>query len=1053
MARARRSTPKPKVHTVDAASDFLDAVAKKVTVQKSRHSFRLADTLILVPNRQMARELKNALSRILGDRAAVMPRIDTPDGFDDEHLSLKIAAHPVLAAALADIPPAVSHLERQIFLAEEILKMPGMVAGFSKAMKLAAELGHFMDMVERHQVDLKTIGGAVPPAYQGQWHKTETFLKIVTEAWPQKLQQLGRMDPAARRNAILQIQAAHWLQAKPRHPVLAVGFDEDTPAMRTFLSAILSLPKGGIVIDGLDLALDQKSWDALTPVHPQFHLKKLLAGLGIDRAAVEKITEPEEKQDEAAARQALLREALRPAATADAWGSLIMGAGQKKPPSLKPRKGRKAPPAAEAATAGLAAGLRGLDLLVAGTPQEEASVIALKMRESLEQEGRTVALVTADRSLARRVSARLRYWRIDVEDEAGMPLSMTPVGVYLLSAASAAVENLAPAPLLSMLKHPLTALSENKKEFSRKVSLLEDRVLRGARPAPGVEGAKGALSAAFNRAAKRGGDSSALAEEQAVLAGLLVKLEGAGKEFFDKMSSAAPQPFGDLLTAHLAFAEALAADDKTPGAGKIWRGEDGVRMARFLSSVRNIASSLPSMTGAAYLETLQGLLAEQSVTLSRTRHPTLRILTPEQARWVKSDVMILGGMNADIWPRKGKENPWLPPDMAVTLGFPPAEETAGLDAHIFAEIMSNKEVLVTRSLRSGNAPAVASSLLTRLLMVVRALGIKGQFDGDIPLLEVHTAMHTPPVVEPVVPPAPAPALAHRPKTLPVTAIEMLMRDPYSVYARYVLRLRPKEKIDAAPSPAERGMFTHEALDTFLKKYPDALPPNAEEALLKTGADVFAKRINSPSVHAFWWPRFERIAKWFVAFEKDRRQACKNLGSEVKGKLEIDLGGEVFTLTTIADRVDLGGGDQLEVIDYKTGSLPSQKDVALGVSPQLTLEALISFSGGFDGIAARDVGTLQYWKLSGGRPAADVVTIKGDVQALVREAQSGVQNLMKAFNDPATPYLPLPRPDLAPRYEQSRHLSRIDEWNRVKKEERKRKAVAKKPSKKKTALKK
>jgi ATP-dependent helicase/nuclease subunit B len=917
-----------------------------------------------------------------------------------------------------DMPPAVPHLHRQLILAGEILKIPGMASSVQKAIKLGGELGKLLDEAQRHDIELKNIDRLVPDAFKGQWSKTEDFLKIITETWPQKLQEMGCIDPEERQDAAIRIRVAHWQQSSSTRPVIAVGFDNDAPALMDLLKAVAGSPRGSVVLQGLDTGLDPQSWDVLTPVHPQYALKKILEGLGADRAVVQewkadglaagRFARAPKPEDAAAERQKLLRETMRPSGTVDGWKHLKKTA----------RKNGGIDPQA----------LNGMDLITCTSPQEEASVIALKMRESLEIPGRTTVLVTPDRSLARRVSARLRNWQISVKDEAGGALPETPVGIYLLSLAEMAAEEWAPVPMLEALKHPLTALGEDKASFRQKVSDLEDAVFHGPRPSPGAQGVRGALTAAFNRAAPRQKPAPDLKR----LETFTDNIEKAGKNFFDRMASPSPVPFSELLDEHIRCAEAFAQSDKETGADRIWRGDDGVRATRFLTGLRDVAHLLPPMTGRDYVDVLHGLMQDVAVKISTASHPALRITSPERARLQKSDIVILGGVNDGIWPQPAHENPWLSPDMIKALGLPAAEEDIGRAAHRFVQLASNPNVLLTRAMRSGDAPTVASPFLTRLMMVLKGAGLDGMIEEKTRLLDIHTAMHTPAQPVPIDPPAPTPDVDKRPKQLPVTAVEMLMRDPYAVYVRYVLKLRPKDPLDASPSASERGIFTHAALEAFVRKYPGKMPDNAEEELLKIGQDTFRERMDNPSVRAFWWPRFERIAKWFVTFEAERREASKVLGSEVRGKLEIDTGDGVFTLTTIADRLDRDLNDQLTIIDYKTGSVPSQKSVALGFSPQLTLEALIAFTGGFDGIDAADVGELQYWKLSGGRPAGEVTEVKGDVKKLVGEARQGIEALIRAFNDKATPYLASPRPEWAPRYNNSKHLSRVDEWSRVRK---------------------
>jgi ATP-dependent helicase/nuclease subunit B len=1024
----------PHIYTVPPDQSFVQAIAKGILNEAGGDPLKLSDYTILVPDRETGTLLRQAFMEQLGGKPGVMPRIDAPGDMDDDDLSLKISENHLLSEALMDIPRPVPRLHRQLILAEEILKIPGMASSVQKAIKLGGELGNFLDALQRNNIELKNVEKLVPPVFKQQWSHTAEFLKILTETWPQRLEQMGMVDPEEHKNALIEIQATHWRQHPPAKPVVAVGFTETSPAVVSLLQAVSAMPKGAVVLPGLDVALDRKSWDVLTPVHPQYAFRKMLAAFGAERADVKDWgsglqAPPHARATDIAAtnaeRQKLMREAMRPAGTAEGWSDLSARRRKKTArQKMEPEDPREIDIQA----------LSGIDLLTCSSPQEEASVIALKMRETLEVQGRTATLVTGDRSLARRVAARLRYWDIEVEDSAGASLAETPAGVFLLATAGMAAEEWAPVPTLEALKHPLAALGETREEFIRKLSRLEDMVFHGPRPGAGVDGVRGVLTAAFNRAARRPDHppQEELDAEKKELEDWLQKLEDAGKPFFDKMASTAPKPFADYLDDHIRFVEALAQDDTRKGADRVWRGDDGVKASRFLTQLRDAAKFIPDIAGRDYVDVLQGLLREVNVKTSAKPHSALKILTPEQARLSKADIIIMGGLNDESWPRRPEENPWISPDMAKKLGLPPVEESIGQEAHRFIQMISNPNVLLSRAVRSGDAPSVASPFLTRLMMVLKGAGLDKDIQGKSQLIDIHLAMHTPANVTPIAPPAPTPPREARPKELPVTAIEKLMRDPYAVYAKYVLKLRPKDPLDASPSVSERGIFTHDALDTFVRRFPDKLPDNAYEELLKIGEEAFKTRINNPTVQSFWWPRFERIAKWFVKFEAERREMTRTLGTEVRGRLEIDLGdGETFVLTAIADRVDRGADDQLEIIDYKTGAVPSQKSVALGYAPQLTLEALIAFSGGFKGIDAGDVGDVQYWKLSGGRPAADVTKVKGDIKELVDDARDGVTKLAKAFHDPKTPYLSTPRPEWAPRYNNYEHLSRSGEWSTVK----------------------
>src|SRR6185295_11216253 len=135
-----------------------------------------------------------------------------------------------------------------------------------------------------------------------------------------------------------------------------------------------------------------------------------------------------------------------------------------------------------------------LAVIEAANAEEEALAIAVALREAVETAGKTAALITPDRGLARRVSAALERWNVAVDDSGGDALSVTPAGVFARLAAEAALGGLAPVTLLALLKHPLLRLGAPPGAHARAVAALERAVLRGPRPKPGTSGVHEALS-------------------------------------------------------------------------------------------------------------------------------------------------------------------------------------------------------------------------------------------------------------------------------------------------------------------------------------------------------------------------------------------------------------------------------------------------------------------------------------------------------------------------------------------------------------------------------
>lgn len=299
--------------------------------------------------------------------------------------------------------------------------------------------------------------------------------------------------------------------------------------------------------------------------------------------------------------------------------------------------------------------------------------------------------------------------------------------------------------------------------------------------------------------------------------------------------------------------------------------------------------------------------------------------------------------------------------------------------------------------------------------------------GDTPWLRWQGLLDAPGVIRPCLPPAPRPPLGARPRQLSVTQVETWMRDPYAIFARHILKLKPLDPIDADPGAAEHGSFVHQALDAFIRAHPKHLPGDALERLIECGRQAFGDALARPAVWSFWWPRFCRIAAWFVDHQRKTSHLSLPIATEVKGKLDLVTAAGAFTLTAKADRIDRLASGDLAIIDYKTGMPPSAKQVKAGFAPQLPLEAYMATQGAFEGIDAGAVGALVYWRLRGRDPVAEIKPIKGDSDELALSARDGLIALVETFADPSTPYLSRPRPAHAG-YGDYDHLARVKEWS-------------------------
>ena len=441
------------------------------------------------------------------------------------------------------------------------------------------------------------------------------------------------------------------------------------------------------------------------------------------------------------------------------------------------------------------------------------------------------------------------------------------------------------------------------------------------------------------------------------------------------------------------------------------------------------ADTISQITYNDYVGLIDSMMEQIVVRRRSKKHPQLFIWGPLEARLQRADIVILGGLNEGTWPPTAPEDPWMSRPMRETFGLPPNDKRIGLSAHDFVQSASAEHLLLTRSNRTNDGPEIASRWLLRLKTQLTKVGLEsGPYNRGKEWRALYKQINSTNVVaSPIQMPAPCPPINSRPRKLSVTQIERWMGDPYSIYARHILRLKPMQPLEATNDASVRGNIIHEILHTFMKNTGPKLPSDALERLISLGNDVFLDNEIRPGDLAYWWPRFERIAQWFINTENSRLKTAEFLGGEVYGSLELFAPGGNFVLTAKADRIDLLSDGSLSIIDYKTGVMPNGMQVRSGKAPQLPLEGAIAAAGGFKKIRAHDLSQLAYWHLSGGNPPGKIHPTKESTSQLITEALSGLKELINIFDDSKTPYLCVPRPSWAPKWNDYTHLARINEW--------------------------
>lgn len=958
------------IFNIAQSCSLVDVLAKKFSRIYADNPLELANVLFLLPNRRACVSLRDAFVRDNGLKPSILPQIVPIADADEDEIFLNGSAN---SEVLRQLPPAIDNYERLFLFTRLIISKPAEYGlpemTFAQAFALAQDLAKLMDVFYNEQLSFDGLKNLVPEQYAVHWQETLNFLQIISKYWPQILQERGLCDMVNRKNALLKAQAEIWQNNKPSGQVVAAGITALFPGLKQLLKTIKNLPNGEIYFYGLDKQLEDEAWEQADESHPQYELKQLLEFLQISRFEVKDAVKPHN-----AAREKLVSEMMRPALSTLEWRSL------------------SADSLPSEAT-------ENLHLITTEDMGQEASAIAVIMRDTLNTASKTAALVTTDRNLARRVAAELERWQIKIDDSAGKPLHLTPVGIYLRSILEVLEADFSDSSVLALLKSPFIRLNSDLASVRRRV-----RDYELALRTPAYSGIKKEIP-------------EKLLQDVVLL-----------KQTIRPLAELYANPQADftvLLQTHLQVAEALSGSKNGGGDKVLWRGDDGRKAAALFSKVLPQLKVLEQIDPKQYAAVLTRLMATETVRSLYGTHPRLKILGPIEARFNQYDVVIIGEVNEGVWPVLPSSDPWMSRPMKKDFGMPLPEKAIGVMAADFCQLMCAPEVYLTRAKRVTGTPMNKSRWLLRLETVLKAYGKEAETLLDYKYTSLARLQDTPAVQDKIVVPAPKPPIESRPRRLSASWLERLICDPYSVFAAKILRLKQLDAPDKDLSFADYGNLIHGILEEFNTKFPQELPSDAREQLINIGLNKFQSAEISAELRAFWWPSFVKTVDWVLAQEAICRPDIKQIYNEVEGQMEFAAPAGPFIAEARADRLNFNKDGSIDIIDYKTGSIRSNKQVHAGYAPQLPIEGLIAASGGFSKngrkIPTGKVNKLSYWRLG------NKITEITETDKVLAQTRENLQKLISAFDFETTPYLARPNPKYVPKYSEYDHLERIKEW--------------------------
>lgn len=819
----------------------------------------------------------------------------------------------------------------------------------------------------------------------GHWQNTLEFLKIVFQYLDHHEGQIASSKLSNQVRAIGDI----WSKLPMLEPVYLVGSTGSRKPALDLMKSVSELPNGNIVLPGFDFDAPPSMWshllsDRANEDHPQFRLAKVIQSCGGHPTNLASWSNSVTNMD----RSALISLSLRPAPVTDSW--------------MKEGPGLKNLPDATA----------GITLIEATSKRQEALAIALRLRQAVDS-GETATLITPDREISRYVSSIMSRWDITPDDSAGVPLSLTPVGRFIRETAALVSSEIKISQIFAILKHPMCHAGQQRGDHLLLTRELELYLRKN--------GIVSLLPSVLEKWAER--QTNEMTSEW---------VHWFSKSFLS-LQETRTQNFASWLHHHVILTEqiamgcnALCAEDASLRAT-----QSGKPIFELIKNLRETIETSLDCEFSDYIGILNGLLSSASLRETVQTHPRVLIWGTLEARVQGADFYILAGLNEGIWPETGDSDPWLNRQMRKDVGLRVPERKIGLSAHDYQQLVCQENVWITRSIRSDDAETVPSRWINRLMNLLNGIPDKS---GQVALENMRARGRVwlefaesidgfdPTMVSGSAPrPAPCPPVHARPKSMAVTDIRTLIRDPYSIYAKHILKLRRLNPLNALPDARMRGTVVHQVLETYFRNWEAISPAERKNAFMTVLDDTLRETVPWPVTQIFWRNRLEQVVDWLIKDEIKRRLVAEPVGFEAVGKFEItDL---QFTLRAIADRIDQRRDGSLVIYDYKTGTAPTEKQ-QLFFDKQLYMLSIIAENVGFQNIEPNTVFDAQFIGL--GTPAK-VVQIPIEKESL-EQANTKLRHLISSYSDQDQGYTARRALFKSSDFSDYDHLSRFGEWD-------------------------
>jgi ATP-dependent helicase/nuclease subunit B len=936
--------------------NFLESIYLYL-INTFENNLNLSNVTILLPSRRSANELKRIFLNNSKSTSIILPIMKAIGDVDYDDMLLNNIDINILYSH-NELTKPVSNVKYKLLLIKKILDNYKDI-NIDIAINLSKELNTFLSDVEKNELKLDDLDNLVDEEYALHWQKILFFLKNFGEKWQNFLKENNIISKNTNILKTIEVYTKLFKVNPPKNPIIIVGNFVSIKSTMNLIKTISKYNNTYFIFKGFENTLNTDELKEINELHSHFHFNCIVEELNIKNIKNIKYNICKIVDDNITA---TINNAMLPSNLTYKWHAIDN-----------------------------VAKLNNVKCVECDEFNDELNIIIFYLLNYIANNGLKNIAIIANVDYAHQIELHLKKWNLPFNNNFGKRFLFNNLVQYLFLILNVYSSNFAPEYLLALLKNNFTYFSYTKNELECKTLLFEKNILDGKTNKNGMTSYKKNVEYMMD-------GKTELSE---FLENIESYFEPFKKDDFN---------LKELIYLHLNIAE------KISDGADLWFSKDyNNKVFEFFQDLVEQSDCIEVINIQDYISLLAYLLSEQSYSEKYSIYPAINIISLQESRLINYDLVIVPNLNDGVFPVNIATDPYMSKSMRLKFGLPIKEVEIGEVCYDFIQLLSQKEVLLSRSSKMNGETTTKSRFLQRLETFLECKKLALDKCKSIVNTYREYADIQYNIINDIYKKRPNPLNQEEKLTrLSATNIETLAKNPYDIYARKILKLYRLNIIRKINAAINIGTITHKIFEIYCKEY-----EKYRDNIVELVNDVLEKSFVDDKISMeLYFDKLVGIINEFIKIDSVARQ--NNYKILTEEKLDHIIDEENFKIYAIIDRIEILNNN-VKIIDYKTGGLPNFNDIIYGEKLQLSIEALILSKNSFN------IEDLEYLKIE-----SDKYTVvpnekqkdKIKIDELLKNTEEFILKLVKFFNSGLNGYVATSRNK---EYSDYNILSRVNEW--------------------------